>query len=995
VCHPTGLDHNAAKGNSLQLQYRNELDYKGFRTCRDCHLTRFPDGTPNPNKHPESPDVPGDVEIHNIGFDEGTQGPMRYMSCQGCHIPYALTAGLMFRNITVPGNVAWTSQYLSADPLDPTNEDKSKWYPPLMWKQDSDGEMRLFPVSLWINIYFGDWDDNGTPDDLSDDIVAPIYTWRVAQVVGSTPLPGTRDDDGDGRIEIDRPDELLAYFAALKGNDSNGVPVATRPVLVRGPRVWYEDPTTPTGVNSFVHEGTGIPMTSSPYIWEMDHNVLAKTEAWGAGSAPESCNVCHGQKGTSPVFDRLVLVDPHGPNGKPEYTTVREMTGVTFHTDIRLKDYFGENLTVDSTQPYSGRQTCGGTACHDVARISNGLVFQQGRTDAAGNMIMHDDFNDDGRWWVRSGGMYGRTSPGGGGLNRQFAGKDNLDASSIDMTAYFWAGYCGGCHVGGGGAEFDRDGARFFDVTTGQFGYETLGKSAGDVTLDGDYAYVDEADGTLSLAPWDVTGVADPECLHCHRADRTWVGGGDGVDMQREWRASVLSARDSLVDASGNPIPAFASAGTAGQGWFSILDVGGDGPDVLQIDYSVGVDDGSLAVADDGGLVLSQSSLARPPRDQACWGCHLPGGFEGKRGTVWFDTRDIHYRKFTNQNDEDPSNDIPVNEATVCNTCHPGNLDHNFAKGDSPYAQFRNELDWVDFRSCRDCHLYDSPIRHPDAPEVRGPNDTVAVHLAGSEESGPMAKIACQSCHVPWALRPANIVTDRSVTGTAIQYSTSQFLSADPIDPTNPDKSRWSPGLRPKIDSDGRMRFFPQKMEVSIFWGDWDQHGTPDDMSDDTVQPIILWRVRQVTGNKPLPVVTDDNGDGVPEVNRPEEMVVYMKALRGDDSHGEPVARNPVLVKGPKVWYFDPQSPTGVSWFPSEGAGPVVVPYEIFGLDHNVLAKTNAWGSGELPDNMCAHCHTQVGTSPVIDRAVLLDPFDENGEPVYSTVRQMYGLNPP
>jgi len=994
-CHPTGLDHNAAKGNSFQLQYRNELDWVNFRTCRDCHLTHFPDGTPNPDKHPDSPDVPGDLEIHNIGFAEGERGPMRSMSCQGCHIPYALAGGVLFRNITMPGNVGTTAQYLSADPLDPTNDDKSRWYPPLRWKEDVDGVMRLFPASVWIMYYFGDWDDNGTPDDLSDDIVAPIYTWRVASAVGDAPLAGTTDDDGDGRLEVDRPEEMLAYFQALKGNDYNGISVATRPVLVRGPRVWYEDPESPTGVNFFNHEGTGIPMTSYPYIWGMDHNVLAQEEAWGAGGSPDGCNDCHARIGESPVFDRLVLVDPHGPGHKPEYETVRERTGVTFHKGIQLKGYDGASLTADSTKPYSGRQTCGGVACHDVDHIANGLVFQEGRTDANANIIMQDDFYNDGRWWIRGSGMFGRSSPGGGGLNRQTAGKDNLDASSMDMTAFYWAGDCGGCHVGGGGVEFDRDGVRLWDPNTGQFGYETQGLTAGDVTLDGDYAYLDVTDSSLSPAPWDVTGVADPECLHCHRADRTWVGGGDGMDMQREWRATVLSARDTLVDSRGDPVPAYAAAGTAGQGWFSILDIGGVGPNVLQLDYTVGVNEGSLSTDDDGTLLVNASSIARPPRDQACWGCHLPGGFEGKRGTVWFDTQDIHYRKFTNQNDEDATNDIPVDKATVCNECHPNDIDHNFAKGDSPYAQFRNELDWVDFRSCRECHLYDSPNRHEDAPEVLGPNDIVGVHTAGTDDVGPMAVLACQTCHVPWALRPANIVTDRSVTGTAIQYSTSDFLSANQVDPTDPDKSSWAPALMPKVDTDGRVRFFPQKLEVAIFWGDWDQNGTPDDLTDDTVRPIILWRLREITGNQALPVVTDDNGDGVLEVNRPEEILAYMQALKGNDSYGQQVALNPVLVKGPDVWYEDAESPTGVSAFPSQGAGPFIRPYEVFGLDHNILEKELSWGAGELPDNMCTHCHTQVGTSQVIDRAILLDPFDVNGEPVYTTVRQMQGLNPP
>ena len=76
------------------------------------------------------------------------------------------------------------------------------------------------------------------------------------------------------------------------------------------------------------------------------------------------------------------------------------------HTNIVLMDRFGNPLTVDSTEPYSPRNTCG--ACHDVDTIANGYHFQQGRTDAAGTMQMSGDFNNDGRTWLLSDGMLGK-----------------------------------------------------------------------------------------------------------------------------------------------------------------------------------------------------------------------------------------------------------------------------------------------------------------------------------------------------------------------------------------------------------------------------------------------------------------------------------------------------------------------------------------------------------------------------------------------------------
>jgi len=727
---------------------------------------------------------------------------------------------------------------------------------------------------------------------------------------------------------------------------------------------------------------TALPATSSDadgdgYVGRFDG--VAFSECLGGPDTPPP------QPGCLDTFD----ADGDGDVDAADYAVLSRSLG---HLPIPLKDNLGDPITPDSTRGYSGRETCGGTDCHDVARISNGLVFQQGRTDSDGNIVMQDDFFSDGRWWVRSAGMYGRWSGGGGGLNRQFAGKHNLNESVIDMTTFYWAYDCGRCHPGGAGAEFDRDGERLWDEASGLFGYEVLGQSPGDVVLDGDYAYLDPTDGSLSPAPWDVTGVADPGCLGCHRAERTWV---DGQDMHREWRAAVLGTTTELVDSQGNPVPAFSSAGTAGQGWFSTLDTDAN-PPVLQIDYTVGVTQGDLIVNESGGLSLNMGFLARPPRDRTCWGCHEPGGFTNKRGAIWFDERDVHFKKFARRSDDDPNNDLPDELVAACNTCHPNDMDHDFAKGNSPYAQFRNETDWDEFRSCRECHLTENPPgtpnpdRHPDAPEVPGGS---VVHNTG----GMMAILSCQACHVPYTLEKAVIVMDRSLTGADVAYKTDQFLSADPLDPWNPDKSTWYPALTMKPDSDGNQRLFPQKNEVAIYWADWDLNGTPEEFADDTVQPVILWRLQQITGGVPLPGITDDDGDGNLEINRAAEILIYVQALKGNDSYGRPVATNPVLVKGGRIWFEAPGSPTGVDFVEHEGTALRVDSYEIFGLDHNVLVQEEAWGAYVFnPAEGCPDCHRPMTQdSPVFARQILIDPFDENGNRVYKTVTELSGVTPP
>jgi hypothetical protein len=147
---------------------------------------------------------------------------------------------------------------------------------------------------------------------------------------------------------------------------------------------------------------------------------------------------------------------------------------------------------------------------------------------------------------------------------------------------------------------------------------------------------------------------------------------------------------------------------------------------------------------------------------------------------------------------------------------------------------------------------------------------------------------------------------------------------------------------------------------------------------------------------EPLPVVTDDNGDGKPEVNRPEEMLAYVEALKGNDSYGRQVAANPVLVKGSRVWYEDPGAPEGVSFFDADEAGINIRSRTYREWTHTVMAKEESWGYAENAPEGCQQCHRPATLdSPVFDRLILVDPWGLDGQPVYKTVRELTGLNPP
>ncbi len=146
------------------------------------------------------------------------------------------------------------------------------------------------------------------------------------------------------------------------------------------------------------------------------------------------------------------------------------------HTPIPLKDRLGEPITIASTIPYSPRQTCGNCHDHTAHAVSSGEWFQQGRADLAGTVDMRDDYYEDGRFWIKSSGRYGKW---GQSFQKMLAAKTNTHPSEIDQTTFAWVRDCSGCHSGGGPGEYDRNDQLIYNPATGEFGYELLGQTPG------------------------------------------------------------------------------------------------------------------------------------------------------------------------------------------------------------------------------------------------------------------------------------------------------------------------------------------------------------------------------------------------------------------------------------------------------------------------------------------------------------------------------------
>ena len=88
------------------------------------------------------------------------------------------------------------------------------------------------------------------------------------------------------------------------------------------------------------------------------------------------------------------------------------------------------------------------------------------------------------------------------------AKKKNSNPDEIDITVFQWVASgslkkmakpgCGGCHPGGGGLEFDRDGQRY------------------DKTLQANPELAKSLDGDYYKSHWDKSGVVEADCFICH-----------------------------------------------------------------------------------------------------------------------------------------------------------------------------------------------------------------------------------------------------------------------------------------------------------------------------------------------------------------------------------------------------------------------------------------------------------------------------------------------
>jgi len=500
---------------------------------------------------------------------------------------------------------------------------------------------------------------------------------------------------------------------------------------------------------------------------------------------------------------------------------------------------------VNDTVPYSPKQTCGTSGCHDYSKITEGFHFTQGKGEKVPQSMVN-------RYrWVSSPGNYGGTWCSPAPLYRQLAPKKNASARLIDMTSFdFVTATCGNCHPGGGPLEYDRNGNRYDVWMRDPASGLVTGEENG---LDGDYF----------KARWSETGIIEADCLLCHMPE---------YDLKK--RNDELSKLN------------FRWAATAGAGF-------GEIQGKVQDNVKPTVTYDKKKFDSSANTILH---IAPEPRNDTCLGCHFKPDWK-KRGAAYSVRTDVH-----------------MVAGLRCVDCHAagskavdprirGYEVHQFGKGDDPSGWVRNDLDNT-VRSCENCHL-DGWRNSPRASHEWLP----PLHLE---------KISCQACHIP----------TRAVKSALVQAS-DVYNPAPRITP--PPKHIWT--------------FYDQEMAVWNHYGELELFTGKDEPTDVTRPTLIrykgkiypanrvhsawvgfeeqgkpglnqlfmkdffqMWTQHRANpGNKypELTKITDDNKDGIIEVNRNEEIDALLAAtgVYLTETNFPMEGRRLVWVSDSKIYY--------------------------------------------------------------------------------------------
>jgi len=473
---------------------------------------------------------------------------------------------------------------------------------------------------------------------------------------------------------------------------------------------------------------------------------------------------------------------------------------------------------INASTPYSPRQTCGATGCHDYNKITEGFHFQQGKGEAVPpDMAARYQ-------WVSSPGNYGGTWCSPAPLYRYLAPKTNLSAITIDMTsATFITAGCGSCHPGGGPLEFDRDGKRYDRWMRDPASGLTPG---GDNRFDGDYF----------KTRWSDSGVIEADCLLCHLPE---------YDIKKR--------NDHLTRLN------FRWAATEGAGFGKVTGMVASNQ-TPQVAYDLGRFDASGNV---------KVRVVAQPRNETCLNCHAQPGWK-KRGADYRARSDVHFRAGLRCVDCHPAGSNAEDPRIH------GYEVHQFAKGDDPGGRVRDDLDNT-VRDCTSCHTtgqFGAPVAtHPWLPPLH--LERIACQTCHTPEKKVMP-IQVQASDVfnqdAW-IDPGGkqLWTFYGVDGVyRNHYGILKVMGYDdkPTEVFRPVLAKY------------KGKIYPVN-RIHSTWPGIETQGKPGLMQPRPPDVVAMWKAHLADTNRyaELTRIKDDDGDGALEINRPEEVDALIGAL--------------------------------------------------------------------------------------------------------------------
>jgi len=512
------------------------------------------------------------------------------------------------------------------------------------------------------------------------------------------------------------------------------------------------------------------------------------------------------------------------------------------------------------------------------------------------------------------------------------AKKDNQNARQIDLTSFEFVRACGACHPGGGPAEYDRTGARYDAYAADPANHIEPGGENG---FDGDYF----------RSRWRETGVLEADCLLCHMPS---------------YDHGARNAQIAMLN--------FKWAATAGAGFARVTGGVADGRvPKTSYDRTVFLPDGTVAL-----------HLVREVPSRNCLSCHREPDWK-KKGASYSTRTDVHLRAGLR------CVDCHVTGRKAADTRIRGREIHETGKGDDPTGLVRDDLDNT-MRTCRDCHM-EGLLKAP-VPLHRG---LPPRHLE---------KIACQTCHIPQRQVKAALLQDSTVFNTTPRITASGkriwTFYGPAMEPWNlyGEASAFTAERQPlhvyePVRAWYKGRIHPLNRIYSIWVGLLAEDGKT------LHQPFMkdlfmMWKSHledPVRRYPELALIRDDNADGAQEIDRPEEIRGFLKAVTEHlRAQGEPLEeRRAVLVSGPEY------TSDGAAWNPLPFAPQPweYTPYaSVFKLNHDIAPAAQALGTGG-----CTDCH---GSSAGFwTRPVMARPFTGvDAQPVFVENAALLGLSP-